>query len=60
MSVDKITEAMDTVEITREEYARLVGDSEWLSCLEAAGVDNWEGYDYALEILHERADEDEE
>lgn len=57
MSVEKIAEAMDTVEITRKEYDRLVKDSEWLSCLEAAGVDNWEGYDYALEMLHEDDDE---
>lgn len=57
MSVDKITEAMDTVTITRKEYDRLVKDSEWLSCLEAAGVDNWEGYDYAIEMMHEDADE---
>ena len=53
MSVDKVAEAMDTIEITRKEYDRLVKDSEWLSCLEAAGVDNWEGYDEALSILHE-------
>lgn len=24
--------------------------NEWLSCLEAAGVDNWEGYDYAIDF----------
>lgn len=58
MSVDKIAEAMDTVTITRKEYDQLVKDSEWLSCLEAVGVDNWEGYDCALEMLHED-DEDE-
>lgn len=53
MSDDKITDAMDTVEITRKEYDRLVRDSDWLSWLEAAGVDNWEGYDYALEMREE-------
>ena len=53
MSVDKFAEAMDTIEITRKEYDQLVKDSEWLSCLEAAGVDNWEGWDEALSILHE-------
>ena len=58
MSVNKIAEAMDTVTITRKEYDQLVRDSEWLSCLSAAGVDNWEGYDYALEMLHESEDEE--
>lgn len=24
----------------------------WLEALEAAGVDNWDGYDYALEIFN--------
>lgn len=56
MSVDKVAEAMDTVTITRKEYDQLVKDSEWLSYLEAAGVDNWEGYDYAIEMMQE-ADE---
>lgn len=28
-------------------------DSEWLSCLESAGVDNWSGYDYAREMMNE-------
>lgn len=44
---------METVTIPKSEYDRLVKDSEWLSCLEAAGVDNWSGYDCALDILHE-------
>ena len=25
---------------------------QWLICLEAAGVDNWEGYDYAAEMYN--------
>ncbi len=58
MSVEKIAEAMDTVELTRKEYDQLVRDSEWLSCLSAAGVDNWEGYDEAIRMFH--ASEDEE
>ncbi len=26
---------------------------DWLSCLEWAGVDNWQGYDFAFEIQKE-------
>lgn len=39
-----------TVTITRKEYDGLLKDSEWLGCLEAAGVDNWQGYDDACDI----------
>lgn len=44
----------ETVEITKEQYAQFQKDSEWLCCLEAAGVDNWDGYDYAIELWQER------
>lgn len=26
---------------------------DWLECLESAGVDNWVGIDYAIELLEE-------
>jgi hypothetical protein len=32
-------------------------DSDWLSCLESAGVDNWSGYDYAREMYNDGEDE---
>lgn len=41
----------ETITITKEEYDRLNKDSEWLSCLESAGVDNWDGIDEALDML---------
>lgn len=28
-------------------------DSNFLQCLESAGVDNWSGYDYAVELSKE-------
>ena len=39
----------ETITIPLEEYQDLQESSKFLSCLEAAGVDNWDGYDYALE-----------
>lgn len=39
------------VTITIEEFIRLTGRDDFLSALEAAGVDNWEGYDIACRIL---------
>jgi len=41
------TGGTDDLDSLREDAAKL-------SALEAAGVDNWSGYDYAMEILHER------
>lgn len=43
----------ETVTIAKSEYERLVEDSEWLGCLEAAGVDNWEGYEFARDLMNE-------
>lgn len=34
----------ETITITKAEYMRLKERDEFLSCLEAEGVDNWSGY----------------
>jgi len=39
--------------IKQSEYDLLKADSDWLACLENAGVDNWSGYDYAIELKYE-------
>lgn len=48
---------METVEemvtITKARYDRLLDRDDWLDCLEAAGVDNWDGYDEAGRIYRE-------
>ena len=41
------------VTITEHEYERLLEDSKFLGALMAAGVDNWEGWDYALEMMED-------
>lgn len=41
----------EMVVISKEEYDSLRYDSAWLSCLEAAGVDNWDGYDFARDLM---------
>lgn len=40
-----------TYTLSYDEYDYLQGRSDWLAALEAAGVDNWEGYDHANRIL---------
>ena len=42
---------METVTISKKEYDELVEDQKMLRALEGAGVDNWEGYDYAMQLL---------
>lgn len=43
----------ETIEVNIDHYHALVEDSRLLRALEATGVDNWEGYDYAMEIYQE-------
>jgi hypothetical protein len=43
----------ETVTISKKEYESLLEDSKKLTALENAGVDNWEGYDYARELMQE-------
>ena len=51
LSEGNYVEPKETVTIPKEKYQELLDRDEWLSCLEAAGVDNWDGIDYAYEIL---------
>ncbi len=46
----------EMVTITKAEYDQLINDSEFLSCLEGAGVDNWCGYSDAQEMMEEDED----
>ena len=45
------------VSVPREELEDLRAEAERLRALEAAGVDNWEGYSHAMAILREERDE---
>jgi hypothetical protein len=46
-------ENTEMVTITKKEYESLQEDAKWLQALENAGVNNWDGIDYAREILNE-------
>jgi len=41
------------IEITEDEYNTLLDDSNSLNCLQAAGVDNWDGYELAQDMMDE-------
>lgn len=48
---EPIRQAAPPVTISRDEYDSLKRDSRMLEALRSAGVDNWEGYDDALDML---------
>lgn len=45
----------EMITITKDRFEELVAAEEWVDALEAAGVDNWEGYDFAIDLLEGRA-----
>jgi len=40
------------ITISEEEYNKMLDRIMWLAALEAAGVDNWQGFDEACEIYN--------
>lgn len=44
------------ITISEKEYKQLLEDSKKLLALEHTGVDNWEGYDIALDLLADMED----
>ncbi len=42
----------ETVTIPKAEHQTLLQDSQFLRALEAAGVDNWDGYEYACGLSY--------
>ena len=48
-----------TVTITQEEYNHLLEQECWVESLEAAGLDNWQGYEFACQIFKDSWGEDD-
>ena len=46
--------------ISIEHYIELVEDQMKLHCLERCGVDDWEGWDDAMDMLHKLISEKQE
>jgi len=51
-----VSENIETITIPLSEYESLLRALDKLDALEGAGVDNWEGYDYAMEMLEQEND----
>lgn len=41
----------ETITLTKDDYDEMCEDLELLNCLRACGVDSWEGWDSAIEML---------
>jgi hypothetical protein len=50
----------EMVTITKARYDQMVKELDFLEALRQAGVDNWQGYDEAVNILHEWQGEQDE
>lgn len=48
---------IENILVPKAEYEELIEDSKILGALRAAGVDNWDGYSYVMEMME---DEDNE
>lgn len=48
-----MSEDFPKVTISMDSYKTLCRDSKVLAALEASGVDNWEGYDIAMQMLRD-------
>ncbi len=46
----------ETVTIKKSEYEDLLNEAKFMRCLESAGLDNWEGYDIAMDKFDSQKD----
>lgn len=44
----------ETIVIEESRYNELLEIERFMRALEAAGVDNWEGYDFAVDLMEEQ------
>jgi len=52
-TLDEIIKALPEGHNARKEWEQLIQDTWFLECLRSAGVDNWGGYDDAIEMYQE-------
>lgn len=50
----------EMITVPKKKWDELLKRLSWLHALESAGVDNWQGIDYAYEIFNEEYKDDEE
>jgi hypothetical protein len=57
---EQAKEPAATITISKKLYDKLLEDSDFLDCLRACGVDNWNGYSDARQMYNENEAEDKE
>jgi hypothetical protein len=53
MTEETFTDTEQMFTITKKEYEYLLNRDRLLNCLERAGVDNWDGWDFAIDEYNE-------
>lgn len=53
IEVESLDTSKDVILISMARYDELAEDSDFLNALQAAGVDNWEGYGFAQDMMEE-------
>lgn len=51
MTRDVVAECNKIIAAQAAEIKQLREEAQFLECLRAAGVDNWEGYSYAIDMF---------
>jgi len=50
LTLEEIVKALPQLHKARAEWEQLMKDSWFLDCLHGAGVDNWDGYEEAIDM----------
>lgn len=45
------------ITVDRKMFEKIVDDSNFLDCLKACGVDNWDGYSQAVEMFNQQEEQ---
>lgn len=53
-----VSDLSDNVVLRKRVFEKLVRDADKLDALETAGVDNWEGYEFAMDIYYKKRPEE--
>ena len=57
--MEKIMNEPKVITISQTQYLELLDDQKLLDALRAVGVDNWQGWDDALDMYHGEGGDDE-
>lgn len=57
--LDLVSDFQESLDDLKEEFIEIRDEANLLECLRNAGVDNWEGWDFAMDEYHELYSEED-